>query len=553
VGSLDFIDVLVPMLPFLNHYGPLEGQYAEVAAHVPKWLLMTDATAANSYFLGQESALAPANLVPWLRPLAWWGAFVFALCAVMGGLNLLFRKQWTEHEKLAYPVIQLPIQLATAARALFTSRLFWLAFGLAAALDLLNGLNFLFPLLPRIPLVHVVNLQQFFPERPWHDMGWTPVSFYPFAIGMCFFMPLDLAFSCWFFFLFWKLERVLASHIGVHGMPGFPFVEEQTSGGYYGVALLALWISRRHLMHMGALLTGIRGGNATPWERIEARIAAALIVLGAGFLVWFSCRAGMECPVVLVFFILYFLISIAITRMRAELGHPSHDLHFAGPNLQIIECFGASGLQRTAPGTLAMLSFYHWFNRAYRGHPMPHGMEGFRIAERLKMDNARLLIAMGAAVAAGTVCAFGALLLVLNKHGATQVSGLGEWFGREAWTYGQRYFTAPAPRQPYPTYAILVGTLSSLGLAALRMNLAWWPLHPVGFAVSGSWSMEQLWTSIFTAWLIKALLLKYGGAKVYKPAVPFFLGLIMGDFIMGSFWNLYGSIMNVPVYHFWPY
>ena len=31
------------------------------------------------------------------------------------------------------------------------------------------------------------------------------------------------------------------------------------------------------------------------------------------------------------FFLLYFLISLGITRMRAELGAPVHDIHYTGP------------------------------------------------------------------------------------------------------------------------------------------------------------------------------------------------------------------------------
>jgi len=553
LGSIDFIDVLIPMMAYLDHYGPVEGKYQELRPHVPDWLVVKDPAALKSFYLGQESIFDRANLVPWLGPLAWWLGFIVALCAVLWGLNLVFRKQWTEHEKLAYPIIQLPLHLSANPERLLADRLFWAAFVIAALIDVVNGLSFLFPLLPKIPVVHVVNIQQFFPQRPWSDMGALWVSFYPFAIGMCFFMPLDLAFSCWFFFVFWKMQRVLASHIGVHGMPGFPFVEEQTAGGYYAIALIALWISRRQIGRMGKLLLGEGTEAATAWERREARLAAGFIAGGGAFLLYFCARAGMTMSVSVVFFGLYFLLSVGITRMRAELGQPCHDLHFIGPEIQIVKLVGAARMRKANPRDLTMFGLFFFFNRAYRSHPMPHGLEAFRIAERLKLDNFRYLIAMGLAVVFGTVCAFGALLLMLNKYGATQVSGLGEWFGREAWDYTNLWFTTPQPQQNQPTYAILIGLLFALGLSALRMNLTWFPFHPVGYATSGSWAMDQLWMSIFVAWLVKSLLLRYGGARAYRPAVPFFLGLIMGDFIAGAFWNLFGTLAGMPVYHFWPY
>jgi len=55
------------------------------------------------------------------------------------------------------------------------------------------------------------------------------------------------------------------------------------------------------------------------------------------------------------------------------------------------------------------------------------------------------------------------------------------------------------------------------------------------------------------AWLVKTLLLRYGGAQTYHRAVPFFVGLILGDFIVGNSWTLYGLATWQDVYHFWPY
>ena len=553
VASLDMLEILVPTLSYLHRFAPLEGRYQEILPHVPEWLVVTDPAALESAYVGQESMYAPANLIPWLGPMFWWGCFTCALCAVMWGLNLLFRKQWTENEKLAYPIIQVPMFLAAKADTLFRNKLFWLAFAVAAGIDLVNGLHSLYPLLPEIPIVHVANIQAFFRERPWNAMGAVWISFYPFAIGMCFFMPTDLAFSCWFFFLFWKLQRVLASHIGMHGMPGFPFVEEQTAGGYYAIALMALWVSRHHLARVARILLGRPVDDATPWDREEAWTALILIVLGGGFLLWFCLAAGMSLPIVLALFGLYFLISVAITRMRAELGPPSHDLHAVGPQLQIVHFLGMANMRKAFPVDMTMFAFFQFFNRAYRGHPMPHGMEAYRLAERFRISNRRYTIAMGLAVIAGIITGFWSLLWVFNYYGASQISGLGEWFGRETWEQTNRWFTAPEAHQLQPTYAILLGLASALALAVLRLNLRWWPLHPVGYAISGSWSMDQLWFCVFIAWLLKTLLLKYGGAKAYQPAIPIAVGLILGDFIMGSLWNLYGILAETQVYHFWPY
>jgi hypothetical protein len=550
----DMIEVMMPTLAHLYYYAPLEGRYSEVIELVPRWLVVTDPAALQSAYMGQESVYDPANFVPWIRPLAWWFAFLMALCAVMWGLNLIFRKQWTEHEKLAYPIIQVPMILATEVRTLSRSRVFWIAFGIAGMIDVVNGLHALFPLLPKIPIVQIIDLQTLFADRPWRDMGGAWISFYPCIIGLCFFMPLDLAFSCWFFFLFWKMQRVFASYWGVHGMPGFPFVPEQAVGGYYAVAVLALWITRFHIKRIVWLLLGRSVDDATPWDRREARLAFILIAGGGSFLFYFCYIANMTPSVIVLFFVIYFLMSIAITRMRAELGPPSHDLFPVGAHRQVIEILGAVSMRKSNPHDIAMFGFLNFFNRVCRTHPMPHGLEGFRIAQRMRMDNFRMFIAMWVALIAGTLGAFWALLWSFDRYGiVAQASSLPDLFSRESWDAVNMWLQNPPRDMNAPTFAILIGFVFALGLSSLRMAFTWWPLHPVGFAISGSYTMERIWFCVFIAWAIKAVLLKYGGVKIYPPAMRFAAGLLLGDFVVGSFWYTYGIVMETQVYHFWPY
>jgi hypothetical protein len=550
----DMGQIAVQMVAHLDYHGQIEQRYAEFRDYVPGWLLVKDHDALSAFYVGQESIYSPQNYLPWLKPLGWWLLLIFAMCAVMLGLNLLFRKQWTENEKLAYPIIQLPMILTTETDMLVKSRLFWLGSGIAVFISLMNGLHVLFPVFPGIPIIQIVNIQSFFSERPWTDMGALWVSFYPFAIGLCFFMPLDLAFSCWFFFFFWKFQRVWAAHIGAHGMPGFPFIEEQTAGGYYAIALIAIWITRHHFVRVGRLLLGYPVDNATPWERHESRLAASLMVVGSVIIFLFWHAAGMDAWVIVAVFVMYFLVSISVTRMRAELGPPSHDLHNIQPSKQIMRFYGASNMVADYPRSVALFGFVQFFTRAYRSHPMPHSLEGLRIAERLKTGYGRAVAAQAVAIFCGGVFGFFALLWMHAKYGGSaQILGPGDLFGRETWDIVNVWFTAPEKHTWGATNAIVIGLFSALGLSVLRMNLAWFPFHPVGYAVSGSWSMDQLWMCVFTAWLIKLILLKYGGAKAFRPAVPFFIGLMLGDFVMGSFWQIFGILMETEVYVYWPY
>lgn len=63
--------------------------------------------------------------------------------------------------------------------------------------------------------------------------------------------------------------------------------------------------------------------------------------------------------------------------------------------------------------------------------------------------------------------------------------------------------------------------------------------------------MNCVWTPILIGWAAKTLTLKYSGAKGYRAGLPVAIGLILGEFVIGSLWSLFGVIAHVPVYQFW--
>ena len=73
-------------------------------------------------------------------------------------------------------------------------------------------------------------------------------------------------------------------------------------------------------------------------------------------------------------------------------------------------------------------------------------------------------------------------------------------------------------------------------LIAARQRFIWWPFHPLGFVASMGWVMNYMWSTVFLAWLFKVLILKYGGARMYRKAQPLFLGMILGQLVVGGLW-----------------
>jgi hypothetical protein len=477
-----------------------------------------------------------------LTPTLAWGGFLCVMVFVMACINSLVRKQWTEHEKLSYPIIQLPLEMTAGggATGVLKSKMMWIGFGASGAIDILNGLNHLYPVMPSLG-GKLYDLYPFFSQKPWSAMGWTPIAVFPFAVGMAFFIPLDLSFSCWFFYIFWKAERVLGDALGFRNMPNFPFVDEQSFGAYIGLCVLAIVATRNHLSRvMRKVFTGDRAVDDSD-EPMSYRAAFLGLIGGMLFLTLFCNAMGMTVWVILMFFVIYYAISTAVTRMRAELGSPVHDLHFIGPDEMMPRMFGARLL---GPQNLTGFAYLFFFNRAYRGHPMPHILEGFKLAERTGINNRRLLMAMLIAIVFGVFGSF------WSYYHISYIEGARDWFAWHPFNRLQSWLNSPRPPNFPASIAMVVGFVVTLFLMAMRMRLFWWPLHPAGFAISSSWSMNVFWFSIFFSSVIKWVILKHGGVKAHRNAIPFFLGLILGEFIIGSVWSLIGITIERPMYRF---
>ena len=101
-------------------------------------------------------------------------------------------------------------------------------------------------------------------------------------------------------------------------------------------------------------------------------------------------------------------------------------------------------------------------------------------------------------------------------------------------------------------YLVWVLLVFGLGLTSALMILharfLWWPLHPLGYAMANSWGMSNLWSCLSGAWLTKLLILRHGGLRLYRRAVPFFLGMALGDYIFGGIWSIGSILTNTTLY-----
>lgn len=547
VAGTDMLQVLIPMLPHPFWFATVENEWADLFSRfIPSWLTVSDKSILTGFYEGESTFFILPHIKAWIVPAISWSCFFMALFLVMFCINIIIKQQWIEREKLSFPIIQVPLAITErSGSSLFSNRLFWLGFAVAGGIDIYNGLAYLSPV---IPFFHVrYEVGRLITESPWNAMGRMNVAFFPFVIGIGFLIPVHLSFSCWFFYLFTKFQRIMGSVIGLSGFAGFPYIRQQSFGAYMGICFFALFIGRKHFGNVWHIISGKVSGEEG--EKRKYRLSLAGIAAGWLIILTFCLKAGMSVWAIAGFFSIYFLLSLGITRMRAELGVPAHDLHGMGPGVALTN---AIGTRRLGASNLTMFSLFYSFNRAYRSHPMPHSLEGFKIAHQAGIGESRMFLTMMIGTGFGIIAAMWVLLEGFYKLGAsTGIAGYAvNAFGREPFYRLQNWLAYPTTTDYAASSFMGIGFLLTVLLLFLRTRFFWWTLHPLGYALSDDYSMQWFWASLFLSWLLKMTTLKYGGIRRYRRAVPFFIGLIMGEFVIGSLWSITGIVLGISTYAF---
>ncbi|HZO90304.1 MAG TPA: DUF6785 family protein, partial [Chthonomonadaceae bacterium] len=444
----------------------------------------------------------------------------------------------------------------------FSNRLMWAGFAIAAGLNLWNGIAFLYPSLPSLPL-GITDLKPYFTTKPWSGIDWLPVTLYPLAIGLSYLLPLDLLFSCWFFLLFWKAQMVVSTAMAWDATPDFPFIKEQGFGSILGLFVFYLWTGRRYYREIGRRVFSAgkreaesgQGGRQVgqksppPVEGLSERAALAGLILGTLGLAAFCMAAGVAWWVAVGFLAIYLPTILIVTRIRAELGAPVHDFHFMGPDTMIPRAVSTSALRQS---DLAFFTFMFSLTRAHRSDTMPVGLEGLQMARLRALEARRMFGAIMLATVLGTLSAFWAFEHQAYVLGAAAKFNAGYNHAEQAFDRMNEWVGGTLDRRPNlpAVTAIGIGFLTTWVLLFFRLRYFGFPLHPIGYAISSSWSIHLLWVPMLIAWTLKGLTMRYGGLRAYRRFLPFFLGLILGDCVLGSFWGLMSLLLNMRTYNF---
>ena len=70
-----------------------------------------------------------------------------------------------------------------------------------------------------------------------------------------------------------------------------------------------------------------------------------------------------------------------------------------------------------------------------------------------------------------------------------------------------------------------------MGLTIMYYQFLWWPVHPIGLVIISSFTLYTVYLGFFITWILKLVILKWGGPRLYVKGVPFFIGLLIGHYL----------------------
>ena len=515
------------------YYGatPENDWAGNIHTYLPEWIFPHDNSGdAMRWFY---EGLPKGQTIPfdvWIGPLFWMLSLILTVYFVCFCMVVVFRRQWAVHERLVFPLMEMPrLLIDDGGRPIVRSKGFWLGVAIPLGMILFNLIGSFYIGFPKLEFTQAVTLQ-FSRDFPAISL----MLYFP-VIGFMYLVSTSVSFSIVFFYLLAVVQEGVTNRIGydvtrpdafVWGMQSLSW---QAWGGFVAMVVVSLWMGRRHL---GEVMRQVFRGQQTiddSEEMVSYRTAVYGFLIGLVYILGWLWKSGMDLHIAVLFIFGVLVAYYGVTRLVVQAG-----VYFLGPPV------GAQAFTLAITGTsiggrnlVALGITYAWFGDV-QSLFMPAAAHGARLAEIYRIRRS-MAWALGLAAVVGFITCLYFVLSLCYQYGA---GNFGSWYfvagggaGGMAYDGVIRHFNEPWPTDWNKLSYFGIGIVSYAVLAVLQYRFHWWPLHPIGITLAPLWMTRLIVFSIFLAWLCKSSIMRYGGISAYRDARPFFMGLIAGYFL----------------------
>ena len=528
--SMGFGGYFIPLIAGVFYYATPENNWSDILwPHIPSWAAPRDLEAIRQLFEGtSEGAAIPWDL--WWEPMLWWGLFMLAFFFVSFALIALVHNQWSQRERLAYPLAAVPNLLLDSIEkprtSILRSKLLWLGFFFAWHFPTINALDQLFD----FELIGHMGIPS--GEISIRQFGLSyQLNTDLLVVGLSYLVNLNVLASVWGFHLLVGAEASLLNYLGISApLPAQPhapanvLLAHQQIGSLLCLVAVSLWLGRDFLREQWHIIIGKQSDSG---NLVSPRIAVLLGLIGLVYMAGFLHASGLALGWSLVFLGISLLVFFGITRLLAQTGIGRLRAPTSTPpiitNIAGSEAIGAQGIS-----ALGLSMVWTADLQLFLMGTLAHA---FRVCEpaRLRISGRKLLVFLSGAMIVGLVTTILSYIYLGYRHGL--VHGYVWYFVMSPqyhWSWVANTINNPNPSEPLAILFMGIGAAWAALLSLASYRWVSWPLHPVGLAVALTNTVSIDWFGMFLAWLIKLLILRYGGIVLYRRMLPLFIGLILG-------------------------
>ena len=539
IPSYGLTEVLLPAMASMYYATPENKWFEDIVPRIQPWLMPQDPEAVRSFFEG----LPQGQSIPWgvwATPLIAWLSFVLVLYFVMFCVTVILRKQWIERERLVFPLVKLPTEMietdasGSVVAPFFRNRLMWMGFAIPFLINAWNSIHNYIYFFPTIDFMQSLSL--------FNNQLTLPLNLSFPLIGFGYLLSLEVSFSLWLFFLLSRTQNLMNATFGIDvagntSLPG----SYQSFGALFTLVIFGLWVARSHIKDV--FRKALKGDDTIDdsGESLSYRMAVIGGIAGIVFLLGWMVAVGLSLWLAAVVFLLVFVVYVGFSRIVAEGG-----VIFAETlNPQDFIVSGFTGPLLGAQNMVGLGLTKFWMTHT-RTLIMPSMANSLKLADSAGILNMRwLTVAMAVALLTSMAASIYTVMFLAYEYGGINLNW--HFFG-ELQQSRFSYFAANigSASDPFSRWLFFgVGVVVMWVLMVMRQRFIWWPLHFIGFPVGSSAPLAVGWFSIFIAWMLKGLILKYGGIHTYRLMLPFFLGLILGEFTSAGLWVIIDGLTNI--------
>jgi len=539
---------LMPFMVAPFYFTEAEGKWVTTFHQlVPDWLVPSkdvNSTIVRWFYEGRGKNPLPWEA--WVTPFFAWAIVLMAAYLMMFCLTAIIRKQWVEHERLTFPLAQIPLEISRPPQqghylnALFRSPIMWLGAGLPIFFWTLAGLNNFYPNVPYINSISWTLTGLFGKMTGWQGM----VRFYFMPIGVAFLLSTEVSLSLWFFFFLHNAQRIIRNKFGYAGVE---FEPRQQVGAFFTFAVIGLWTMRHHLKDVLRKAFLGAGDVDDSRESLSYRTAVFGLIIASAVIVGWLYVIGCPPWISLFFLSIVVVILLVLSRLVAQCG-----LLLVQANFRALDLMqDLVGDKAITPSGMTALTFHQAsLYGDTREVMMPTLLNNAKMGEN-RVNLRKLFLAMMVAVVVSYSVSYIPQVRRYYRFGAGTVMPN---YAPEGYPRSQLDRLASAIDDPKGAFAkgaelehVLVGG-AAVGLVYfLRSRLTWWFVHPIGILTAATYPMQNLWLSIMIGWLCKSLAQRYARGPMMATIKRFFLGIIIGDALITIIWAVVGLILGESV------